>query len=300
MTIHKCSKCGYETTFTTRLKKHMNRKKPCTVTAKSTATTAKSTATTAKSTATTAKSTATTVKSTATTVKSTATTAVIDNEKQCKHCMKIFKRKFNLSEHIKLNRCKKLKNLNLIKEDEEEIIYQDSDNDINEENNDKKELLERIIKLEEKCAEIEKKPSIINHNHVHCVILDEETIKNALQSYYDSNVFYNGPEMVIELIKNVLYKNDIKLTDISRNVFQYMIKDKDEKKVIKDIKHSKALKKIGPEYKKQTAKVVKSEMTRYDDDSARCLLISEKAQEHYDTIENKNKWANLWAESVGK
>ena len=41
-------------------------------------------------------------------------------------------------------------------------------------------------------------------------------------------------------------------------------------------------------------------MLLHDDDSARCLLISEKAQEHYDTIGDMNLWARLWAQLLGK
>jgi hypothetical protein len=280
MVFYKCEKCDYKTERKSNYTSHINRKTPCnTVTAGITAVTAKTTVSATAATAVTVNATA-------------ATAAITTNEKQCKYCSKIFKRKYNLSEHIKLNRCKKQQlQTSKVSEDSDDefIIEYDSDS--------KNEVQERLKKLEENYEELKKKPSNINNYHINCVMLDEESIRNALQSY-NAGIFYGGPEMVINLLKDILYKNDIRVKDVSRQMFQYMTLEDGEEKIVKDLKHTKALKKIGPEYKKQTAKVVDSELEKFDKDSYRCLLISEKAQEHYDTIENKNKWSTLWLESV--
>ncbi len=89
MKLYRCEKCGYETKVHTNFKNHLNRKKPCS--SNDLATSATSGTTSATS--------GTTSATSGTTSATSGTT--------CEYCGKIFTRKNNLTQHLRMNRCKR-------------------------------------------------------------------------------------------------------------------------------------------------------------------------------------------------
>lgn len=294
MKIHKCSKCGYETQYKSHLESHLNKKKPCTSLLFKTVQPAKTTVITAKA--------------DVTTVKTTATTVVI-NTKECTYCHKIFKRKYNVTEHLKLNRCKEQKKM-------EENTTNITSLEINTDNSveilklqmEKMEKIEKIQNdIQNDIMELKQKPLIIQtmnvqHNHFYCVQFDIETIENIFRDHFTTEVYYNGPCAAIELLNTKLFKKDIKLLDCGRQIFQYMTipEDETEERIVKDIKNYKTLNSVGQIYEKYVRKMMLSEIQKYSDDPKRQELIMDIGQSHLKMINNENTWAFNWSKLLGK
>jgi hypothetical protein len=151
MTIHTCKICGYSTSVSTNLKKHINRKTPCNK-ACLTAPSAPKTAPSAPKTEAKSKN-----------------KLIIINKLQCIHCLKIFSRKNNLTKH-QVKSCKKI-NYN----EEVEFIYVS--------NNEEKDLYNKDMlkklkdELKEELEKLKNKPNIVNHVHLYAVPMDQESIK---------------------------------------------------------------------------------------------------------------------------
>ena len=167
MTIHTCKICGYSTSVSTNLKKHINRKTPCNK-ACLTAPSAPKTAPSAPKTEAKSKN-----------------KLIIINKLQCIHCLKIFSRKNNMTKH-QIKSCKKI-NYNK----EVEFIYV-SDNEEKDLYN--KDMLKKLKEeLKEELEELKNKPNIVNnHVHLYAVPMDQESIKQIFDENSGSNLFYGG------------------------------------------------------------------------------------------------------------
>ena len=272
MKLHKCEKCGYETKYTSHMKNHLNRKTPCDR------------------------------------VKTLPPEPpvlppeplnlpkelpillpAIQNTSQqlptglyCKNCLCTFTRKDNLNRHLKLNKCKKAKD------------------DINELKNKLEKVEEELKKLKEQPPKIVNKINKNSHNktnNYYCVPLDNRSVKQVFDRYYDSDVFYAGPDMVIKLLYEELFNKEIFLLDYGRQKFQYKCtveKDK-EGKVVIDIKNENALDKISKEYQRHTYCISEEELVKYRDNMRQTEIIEETANKHDEASKTLNVWSKKWS-----
>jgi hypothetical protein len=163
MTIHKCNKCGYKTKYSTCLKNHLNRKKPCT--------TAPNIAPTAPNIAPTAPNIAPTAPNSAPTAQISNTVKISNNPKQCKYCFKVFSRPSVMKKHLSLNRCKL--NKTILKnrdEDFEYIIEEESDNSNAEIQKKLEKVLEEHENFKEKISILEKKENNTNVINIYSTV----------------------------------------------------------------------------------------------------------------------------------
>ena len=172
--------------------------------------------------------------------------------------------------------------------------------------------------------ELKEKPTIINqhqHVHVYVVPMDQKSIKYIFDTYYGEDEFYSGPNKIIEILYETMFKKDIKLLDVARATFQYMVKDvedyndeeNDEEnenenedylecktKVIKDIKNYKVLQNITEEYKKRTNSICISQMKKYSGDSSMCETVLKQSDKHKKCLNDIGYWSRIWTQTVGK
>ena len=208
------------------------------------------------------------------------------NKLECIYCLKILSRIDNLKRHQKI--CKSLKNKTQVEIE-----------NIN--------LKIKLEKVEKELEKIKERPTttIINNkngntkniNNYYCVPLDTRSIKRVFDVYYDSDVFYAGPDMVIKLLYEELFNKEIFLLDYGRQKFQYKCtveKDK-EGKVVIDIKNENALDKISKEYQRHTYCISEEELVKYRDNMRQTEIIEETANKHDEASKTLNVWSKKWS-----
>ena len=268
MKIHKCEKCGYETKYTTNLKNHLNRKNPCDIPKihqKMVLVGTKNPPTNTK-------------------------TLI-----ECPTCNKGFTKKSSLVRHLKFKRCK-----------DKDILS----NEMNVKQKDFLELKNKLEKVEEELKNIKEKPATTtinntntnshnrtkNINNYYCVPFDNRSIKHVLDMYYDVDVFYKGPKMVIKLLYEEFYQKDIFLLDYARQKFQYKYKMKKEDpgKLIVDLKNEWSLGQIQKEYQRHTYGLSEGELLKHEGDPAQQEIIEDLVKQHDETSNILNMWSKMW------
>ena len=111
--------------------------------------------------------------------------------------------------------------------------------------------------------------------------------------------------MVTELLYETMFKKDIKCLDTSRHIFQYKTEVNNKEMIIKDIKNYKVLNKIAKNYRKMTDFHLNNILLRVpsEDEEIDYDIVeraTNKANEHYATTDNINRWAHSWLMTVGK
>jgi hypothetical protein len=202
--------------------------------------------------------------------------------------------KFQLEEIKKINKDKKEEDIKYVIEDENENILSNG------------ELTETVLELKfqlEKIKKIKEKPSIIIKNKTqNNIIINNSSIKDAFQQggahpkEMDSNVFWSGPDMVIKLIKEVLFRNKIECIDISRQVYKYIMNGKE----VKDVKGFQIQEKISNQYKDQTLKIRDQEIIKYEDKPGYVPIIQQQADKHIKTATDNNYFSNKLVKNLGK
>ena len=274
--MHKCDKCDYETKYKCNLKTHLNRKIPCSIGKKRN------------------KNQSQIIKNESQKrgdVKSKGDTES-ENTIKCCFCDKIFTVKTNLTRHVK-KYCKVKKS-----------------ND--EKSNAIVELKEELEIVKNKLKILEERPtsSIIsstinnnnnsrNINNYYCVPLDSRSVKHVFDAYFDSDVFYAGPDMVVKLLYEMLFQKDIHLLDFARQKFQYKTGEGDGKLIV-DIKNEWALNQIEKEYKKHISIISQEEMRKYESDSTTQEAIENLTNDHREASKIVNIWSKLWCKTICK
>jgi hypothetical protein len=128
--------------------------------------------------------------------------------------------------------------------------------------------------------------------------MDQESIKQIFDENSGSNLFYGGPQKVIELLYNVMFKKDIKLLDISRQIFEY--KTKEENKVIKDVKNYKLLQHIRPSYKKCILSYSTSQFENTNTNMNMNEIVNQCVDKHKKAMDDIGNWSNMWTLVIGK
>ena len=284
MTIHKCLKCNYETNRKGNLENHLKRKTPCDEVRNT-------------------DSQLTLIDSQLTLIDSQLTPVESRNKNplECEYCHVIFSRKNNLNRHLSKT-CKKKPG------GKEEIITR-----------------AEFYELRKELKEVKETPkTIINNNNIniYAVPMDKLSIKYVFDMFFDSNLFYGGPEKVIEMLFEVHFKKDITLLDMSRRIFQYRVEDRkivyDEdgnkdsvlcgESIIKDVHNKQALKHMFDVYLKRVNEICRNELFKYNnalEDGVNKLAVIENIEclleEHIKMIKNTNHyWSEIWANTVGQ
>jgi hypothetical protein len=298
--IHKCQKCDYETKYISHLNAHLNRKTPCDKNKKSGSQMDPNGS------------------------KKFNFGSKMDpngsqikfneskNNLQCEYCFKIFSFKTNLTKHIRLNICKKKIKVKINENENENndnlvFVIENEDEDENILSNSEltKTVLDLTLQLKKLKKVKEKTQPIIiknnnnitnnNNNIQNNIVINTSSIKDAFQQM-DSNVFWSGPDMVIKLIKEVLFRNKIECIDISRQVYKYIMNGKE----VRDVKGYQIQEKISNQYKDQTLKIRDAEIIKYEDKPGYLPIIQQQADKHIKTATDNNYFSNKLVKNLGK